>query len=222
MKPNKLLAVCLVTACFISLRGLSEAQVFSSNIVGYANVPIYAGDNLIANQFGNISGDSLATIFQYNIPEGATFTRWDSSQLQYMPFSIYDTNSGWSINYDLTYGEGGLFHSPTAFTNTFAGTVWPGWNLQYPFNTPLVSSNGIFLLSCFIPIRNATFYDVVGRDPLDGESVAVLNALSQLSSTTTFHNGSWNNGDPLLVVGQSAFFNLGQSSAVPEPTTCGL
>ena len=54
----------MVTACFISLRGLSEAQVFSSNIVGYANVPIYAGDNLIANQFGNISGDSLATIFQ--------------------------------------------------------------------------------------------------------------------------------------------------------------
>jgi hypothetical protein len=75
------------------------------------------------------------------------------------------------------------------------------------------------LLSCYIPIAPATFYDVVRRDPLNGESVTSLNALTQIFSTTTFENGSWDNGDPSLNIGQSAIFNL---EVVPEPEVLSL
>jgi hypothetical protein len=192
--------------------------VFSTNIVGYMNLPFYAGDNLFANQLSQ-SNNSLNAILQTGVPEGATFAEWDSTSLQYLPASSYDTNSGWSINYALTYGQGALLNAPSAFTNTFAGEVWPGMNLFGPYNPPLVSGSGTLLLSCYVPIAPATFYDVVGRDPQNGESVTILDALSQISTTTTFENGAWNNGDPLLNVGESAFFNL---EPIPEPEILSL
>ena len=211
---------------FICLCVSARAQpVYSQNVVGYMNLPFYTGDNLFADQFG-YSNNTLNAIFQPGLPQGATFTEWDPAAQGYLPVSTYDTNSGWSIDYTLSYGMGGLLNTPSQFTNTFAGTVWPGWNLQYPFNTPLVTDTGWQLLSCYIPITNATFYDVVGRDPQSGESVLLLDAASQTWTTTTFQNDAWNNGEPLLNVGQSAFFDLGinpaDPSPIPEPSSFAL
>ena len=218
MKQNKLWVVCLWTACLFSLPGLSEAQVYTSNVVGYINQPLYVGDNLIANQLSN-SNNTLNAIFNQSIPEGTAFTKWNPASVQFMPISTYDTDGGWSINYELNYGEGGLLHSASPFTNTFVGTVWPGFNGQGSFVPPLVTSYGLLLLSCYVPIGSATFYDVVGRDPQNGESVTLLNAAAQLSTVTIFANGNWSNGDPLLDVGQSAFFTL---KPVPEPEILSL
>lgn len=203
---------------FVGVAVSAHSQVFSSNIVGYINQPLYAGDNLIANQL-SFSNNTLNAIFQPGVPEGATFTEWDPSSNQYLPVSVYDTITGWSINYELDYGQGGLFHSPVNFINTFAGSVWPGFVLNGPFVPPLVTDSGTLLLSCYIPIAPATFYDVVGRDPQNGESVTLLDAVSQISTTTTFENGVWDNGTPILNIGQSAFFNL---ESVPEPAVYNL
>jgi len=202
--------------------GTLHAQIFSSNIVGYINQPLYAGDNLIADQL-SYSNNTLNAVLNTSVPEGATFTEWDSTAGQFLPTATYDTNSGWSINYSMSFGDGGLLHTPTTFTNTFFGSVWPGFPDTGPYVPPLVTSYGLLLLSCYVPIGPATFYDVVGRAPQDGESVTILNALTQISTTTTFVNGAWNNGDPVLAVGQSAFFNLGTSPVpTPEPDALSL
>lgn len=219
-------AIGVGLTCCMGFCNPVRAQVYSQNVVGYINQELFPGNNLIANQLGT-GDDTLTNLFNAPIPEGTTFTKWDASLAEFLPLSSYDTNSGWSINYGLTYGEGGELNAPSAFTNTFVGTVWPGFNLNGPYNPPLVTANGLMLLSCFIPIGNASFYDVVGRDPNDGESVTTLDALSQTSTTTTFDNGVWNNGDPALAVGQSAFFNLGNNlgpdlGTVPEPATWTL
>lgn len=213
-------------ASLMGLTATAGAQVYGQNIVGYINQPIYAGDNLIANQLGN-GDNSLDTIFSQNIPEGATFTKWNANLVQYMPLSTYDTVTGWSINYNLTYGEGGLFNTPSGFINTFAGAVWSGFDGISPFTPPVVADTGVLLLSCVVPIGNASFYDVVGRDPVNGEYVKTLNPLTQGESTTTFNDGTWDNGDPTLAVGQAAFFGLGSQPGltvtfVPEPSTYGL
>jgi hypothetical protein len=186
--------------------------------VGYINQPLYAGDNLIANQL-SFSNNTLNAIFQPGVPEGATFTAWNPSSQQYLPTSVYDINTGWSINYELDYGQGGLFHSPVTFTNGFVGSVWPGYDGIGTFVPPVVTDGGTLLLSCYIPIAPATFQDVVGRDPLNGESVTLLDALSQISTTTMFEDGVWDNGTPTLNIGQSAFFNL---VSVPEPAVYNL
>jgi hypothetical protein len=204
-----------------------HAQVYSQNIVGYYNLPLSPGGNLIANQFDN-GDDTLNSLFTNGTPAGASFSKWDAALVEYLPLSTYNPGSGWSINYDLGFGEGGLFNAPVTFTNTFVGSIWPGFSANGPFEPPLVSGTGVFLLSSMIPIGGATFFDVVGRDPLNGDNVTTLDPLTQQTTTTTCLNGAWNNGDPSLAVGQSAFFGLGAGNdtsgitVVPEPVTGSL
>ncbi len=206
----------------LSLCFPAKAQVYTNGIVGYINEVLFAGDNLIANQLGN-SDNTLNVIFNVGVPDGSTFTLWDATQMQFLPASHYDANTGWSINYHLDYGQGGRFHAAATFTNTFVGNVWPGFGGQIPFTPPLVSNNGRYLLSCYVPLGGASFNEIVGRNPLDGESVRTLNALTQAYSTTTFENGSWDHGAPGLSVGEAAFFNLGPTfAAVPEPAVLYL
>lgn len=226
----KLLVLLSVTLGIISQLAapVSATAQYSQNIVGYINLVIQPGNNFIANQLsGPGNNNTLSNIlqgsFQGGVPQGTTFTKWSASQLQFLPLATYDQTTGWSINYDLTFGEGGLLHTSSAFTNTFVGTVWTGWNGQYPFNTPLVSGSGVFLLACYLPLGNATFFDVVGRAPEDGDYVKTFNALTQLETITTYNGNTdtWNHGVPLLAVGQSAFFGLGVGPA-PEPASTAL
>ena len=206
----------------LSLGLPAQAQVYTNTIVGYFNHVLYAGDNLVANQLSH-SNNSLNVIFNVGVPDGSSFTLWDSTQMQFLPASHYDSQTGWSINYDLQYGQGGLFTATANFTNTFVGTVWPGFSGQNPFTPPTTSNNGLYLLSCLVPLGGASFSEIVGRNPLDGESVRTLDAFTQIYSTTTFENGSWDQGAPGLNVGEAAFFNLGPTFAVvPEPPVFSL
>jgi PEP-CTERM motif len=218
MKLPKILPLACV-AGLVAFR--TQGQVYSQNIVGYYNLTLEAGDNYIANQFDNGSGNTLDTIFQTGVvPEGTTFTEWNPTTQQDLPTSTYDTTTGWSIDYQLTLGEGGLLVSPVTFNNYFTGSVWPGIDIpNEPFVPPVVTGTGSLMLSCVIPMVDATFYDVVGRDPQNSESVTMLDGATQTYTTTTFENGAWDNGDPSLNVGESAMFDL---EAVPEPGTLSL
>jgi hypothetical protein len=219
----KAISILSVAALVAGCASAGSAQtVYSGNIVGYINLPFYAGTNYFASQLAN-SDNSLDTIFYPGVvPEGATFTELDSTTHEFLPTSTYDTATGWSINYTLAFGQGGWLDTPLLFTNTFTGSVWPGYSplSSQPFTPPLVTASGTQFLSCFLPI-DATFYDVVGRDPLNGESVTTLDAATQTCTTTTFDNGAWDNGAPDLDVGEAAFFNLSSVVPVPEPSaTC--
>ncbi len=196
-----------------------HSQVFSQNIVGYINLELYAGNNWVGNPLAS-SDDTLATIFQAGVPEGTSFTEWNPATQLYLPSSVYDTTTGWSINYSWGYGQGGLVNAPVNFINTFVGTVWPGFDPTAGFFVPpLVMGSGAQLLTCMVPIE-ATFYDVTGRDPQNGDSVTTLDGPSQTSTTTVFENGLWSDGTPLLTVSQAAIFNTGynfDSNAIPAP-----
>jgi hypothetical protein len=210
----------------------ASAQVTSSNIVGYINLSLLPGDNLIGNQLlehpsSGLGYDlSLNNILSFGVANGSTFTKWDPLANEFLPVSIYNALSqSWSINYTLGPGEGALLHSPTLATNTFVGDV----NSIFDVNTGILNwhpgyANAVYLLSCPVPLSNATFQQVVGRDPLNGEWVRTLNPVTQLYSITTYHTGiGWDNGAPSLAVGQAAWFDLGPVAfAVPEPGLCAL
>ena len=217
MKTTTLILALAAGLCLSA----SAQSPYSQNIVGYYNKLLPAGDKLIGNQL-SISNNLLADIFGSGVPEGSTFAKWDAGAARYLPASVYQPATGWSIAYSLTYGEGGLFHTPVTFTNTFVGEVWPGFNPEgAPFAAPLVSSNGLFLLSCVIPLGNATFEQTVGREPWEGEWMRMLDASSQTWVTSTFRGGAWDHGAPMLGLGDAAFFSLG-TAFVPEPATGGL
>lgn len=200
----------------LSLAGLllaiSGRAQGSLNIVGYYNLGISPGYNLIANQL-SFSNNTLNTIFNPTTPIGSTFTKWDPVAQQFLPVSTY-TGSGWTINYSLNFAEGGILSSPVSWTNTFVGEVSHAldpntlvytWHPNYP--------DGLQLLSSPVPFTgpmDSMFTNVTGRLPQEGEWVAILNPSTQAYTITTFHNGSgWDNGDPTLSYGQSAWFDLG-------------
>jgi hypothetical protein len=205
-----------------------QSNVYSINIVGYVNLMLFPGDNLIASQLGT-TNDTLNNVLAAGVADGSTLSKWDPLANRFLPTSTYDAaTASWSINYSLTYGEGALLHSPASATNTFVGEVDPalvdtsgGGTISFANWHPNYAS-GLYLLSCPVPLGNASFAQVVGRDPLNGEWVETLDASTQTYSITTFHGGTgWDNGDPTLAVGQAAFFDL-DPVAVPEPATFAL
>jgi hypothetical protein len=217
--PSLLVTLCIVAPC-------AKAQI-SFNVVGYYNKFIYTGDNLIANQLDD-GTNRLSDLFtsQY-LQNGATFTKWDSAANQFLPVSTFNgVTRTWSIDYTFTFGEGASFHSPSGFTNTFLGQVFPGFDVNtgtlnwHPAYTP-----GLHLIASPIPTDGTfpgldSFHQAVGRGPLDGEWVKTLDPLTQTYTITTYHSGSgWDNGVPNLQIGQAAWFDL---ATVPEPSFYSL
>lgn len=209
----------IATALCLALSWSAQAQ---TQVIGYAQIPYVAGDQLIGNPFysyDNSINYLFSQSFTPGIADGSSFTKWDRATEQFLPTSYYSTLTGWSINYDLAPTEGALFHSASPFINIFTGSVpYDLVNDKPIFQYPTLGA-GLFLLSSSIPINNATFFDVIGRNPNDGDSVRLLNSTAMTYSTTTYHSGVWDNGDPTLNVGQSGFFNL---VGAPEPSTCAL
>lgn len=219
----------MVPLLLVSLGTWYSVCAASANVVGYVNIPIYTGDNLIANQL-DAGANTLNDLFPTsnpNILDGTTFRIWDTVTQSLSPVSTYDSMMGWSINYNFTSfatGAGGVLNSPSPWTWTSVGNVVPYsniaglgfgsiWNPNY--------SGGQQLIACPVPVSGTMdmmFTNVVGRLPQNGESVQILNAATQTSTTTTFHTGTgWDNGDPGLAAGQAAWFTL-----VPEPSSVGL
>jgi hypothetical protein len=58
------------------------------------------------------------------------------------------------------------------------------------------------------------FTYILGRGPNEGEEFVRLDAATQSYLTTTYKSGLWSNGDPVLKVGEAAFFKV---VSVPEP-----
>jgi hypothetical protein len=217
----------LIPALVLSfLHALATAQV-SLNVVGYANIPFYPGENLIANQLSN--GDNTLNTVLTGAAPGSTFTMWDPVANSFLPLSLFD-GSAWSINYTFDLGRGGLLNSPLMATNTFVGNVinytnllgnqlGPGlrWEPNY--------APGLYLLSNpdpFTATSSNAFYVATGRGPNDGEWMRTLDPITQTYTTTAYHTGSgWDNGDPVLNLGQAAWFDLGPV-AVPEPSAVAL
>lgn len=212
----KTLKLCLAALAF-SL--VSSANTFAA-AVGYYNVFIFPGDNLVANQLDNGTNTLNSLFNNQSLPNGDTFTMWDSTANQFTPISTYDaTSKTWSINYLFGFGEGGVLHDSAGYTNTFVGIVYPGFDVGtgvldwHPNYSP-----GLHLIASPVPLADSTFQDVVGREPRDGEWVKTLDPMTQTYTLTTYHLGTgWDNGTPGLAVGEAAWFNL---VAVPEP--CGL
>ncbi|HXC98020.1 MAG TPA: PEP-CTERM sorting domain-containing protein [Verrucomicrobiae bacterium] len=199
-----------------------------ANIVGYVNLTFQTGANWFANPLLSTAqgGDSLDTIIP-TAPDGTTVSLWNSSANQFTTTSTFD-NGAWSDNLVLDPGTGALLTAPSQFVNIFVGdaenfdgTIPTGGDIT---GTPPVFSgpNGVYFLASKGPVAlsgSQVLEDIIGRGPQNGEQVTTLNALTQTYTTSTFLNGTWNNGDPTLAVGGAAMINIGPA---PEPSSVAL
>jgi hypothetical protein len=233
---NRQILAAAIAFSFLAIipPAMAQSNVYSGNIVGYVTYAFQPGDNLFGNPLsggGTSSGsETLSSIF-LGVPDGASISLWSSVGGAFSQTSTFSSGA-WSIDFVLSPGQGALLHAPSRFTNTFVGGVlapdgsdWGGDSINPP--PPFMGPSGVYLLSSKCPIEFSAasgftvFNYVLGRAPQEGEQFTTLDALTQTYYTTTFTSGAWNNGNPVLHVGEAAFFNIGPA-VVPEPSVAAL
>jgi len=134
MKPSKrVLSVGLAMAGLISSSQFGYGGVGSINVVGYVNVPLSPGFNLIANPLNTTNNN--ANYLMPGVPDGAALFRFDPVSQRYLDAATYFSGVGWypiSGNTNdpaliLNPGEGFFIHTPQAVTITFVGEVLQGY-----------------------------------------------------------------------------------------------
>ena len=190
---------------------------YTTNIIGYVNVPFVSGSNLFVNPLQTDS-NALSELFSNAPPDGTTVSLWDPSMLAFDTNSTF-TSGSWSTNLILPPGTGALLVAPLPFTNTFVGDLLnhdgsPATNLVFTAPPVYSGSNGVFLLGDKTPLTDTgtnIFLNILGRMPFIGEKVMLLSGTS-----TYLGNGMWDS-IPALGAGGAAFLNI--NSELPPRLT---
>ena len=191
-------------------------------ITGYYNQSFYTGYNLFQDSFLSDNAALSNIFFPASTPVGTKVSLWNPTLNAFDITSEYLGGSVWTINFSLTPGTGAQLYTPSAFTNTFVGTVVnrDGTILNSesvveppPFTGPA----GLYLLGDKLPVNStgdSLFMHVVGRLPQISEQIIRLDATTQTYVTSTSSgDGAWDI-IPQLKYGEAAFFNI---AAIPEP-----
>jgi hypothetical protein len=122
----------LLTAAAAMVAGLvsSNAQVYSANVVGYANV-VLAGNGaftLVANPFDDGNGNQVTNVMSSSLPNGSQVLTWDPIT-QFAILQKGGTAHVWNGTTSLTPGigffvrNGNVGGGAPVVTNTFVGSV---------------------------------------------------------------------------------------------------
>lgn len=186
------LAVTAVTA--------SAETIYSSNVVGYVNLDLVAGWNMVANPL-DAGVNTLNTLMQ-GVPDGTTVMKFQSGA--FTAGSGYDEMfEEWSIDYTINPGEGFFINLPVAHTVTFVGEVKAGnHSVELPVGWSMVASP--------TPVAG-TLADIGLGVPVvqDGDYVMSWNAASQVYNAANgfdelFEEWSYSQN---VAVGEAFFIN---------------
>lgn len=126
LKNTLLIAAAALGATVIS----SQAQVYSQNVVGYANVKLVTGYNMVANQFNCGISNGANEVFP-NIPDSTAIFQWNGFgyTVTYKDFSAppdqyYMSDYATPTNAPIILpGQACFLQLPFDVTNTFTGSI---------------------------------------------------------------------------------------------------
>ena len=217
----------LIAAILLLSTQLLPAPVYDGRMIGYVNHIYQAGDNWFVVPLQE-NTNTLSGIFYGNsIPDGSTVSLWNPTTANFDTSSVFQSGA-WTLDMTLLPGIGARLTTSSTFTNTFVGAVLNHdgnvlTNLYAISPPPLfVGSAGVYLFGDAAPMVNTgtdVFLNILGRLPVAGEQVTLLDAFSQTLTTSTYLGDNAWDAIPTLSVSQAAFFNI---AAVPEPSSVAL
>lgn len=203
MRTKTLLLAAVLGAAGVAS---SMAQVYSVNAVGYINLSLVPGFNLIANQLNASPNNSLETLFGTSLAAGDTISRFNGNGFD-NAIALGDGTFLYSgPTFALAPGEGAYIQTTAAKTVTLVGDVPQGAALtvSMPIGFSVVSSivpQSATLGSLGFPVAagdTISFYNGTGFD-----SWISLDA----SGTNFLPPGGPLPAEPTPAVGQSFFVN---------------
>src|SRR5258708_16166248 len=135
----------LLLAAVLSAAGVASslAQVYSVNAVGYVNVTLTTGLNLICNPLKVTAGNDLNHVLPLTDNDiGTTVYTYTTT---FNSSTYAGTAAGWNPNLDVSPGHGFFISINAAKTVTFVGEVPQGPDSNIPV------SNGLSLISSPVP-----------------------------------------------------------------------
>lgn len=202
MKAKTLLITAAALAAGVMT---SRAQVYSQNIVGYANVS-FSGPNqytLVANPLDS-GTNTIGGVIGTTLPVNGKVLKWNGSS-----FNIYTRTTignGWLPNtaptVTLNPGEGFFVYTPTAYTNTFVGSVLVGSQTN--------SYSALYTLSGNLIPTAGSITSLGMTNVPNNDKILTWNTGSQSYTiyTKTTIGAGWLPSVPSLGVGQGFFVNV--------------
>jgi hypothetical protein len=216
-KPT-FLALSLTAAVLIASRERGYAP-----IIGYVNVPIHPGLNLIANPLAvyTPSATNDANSVLTNMPpgtDGTVFFRFDPSTQRYMDAATYFAGVGWyplSGNTNdpalvLNPGEGFFLRS---LTNADWTLVLVGQVLQGSLTNPIPANWS--LKASMIPQAGLLQTDL-GFPAVEGDIISQWKAANQLFTNNQYEFSEWAPSQPSITVAESCFVWRDPAWATPD------
>jgi hypothetical protein len=195
----------------------SEAQVYSANVVGYVNIALTNGENLVANQLdldGSGTNNTLQSVFSTNLPNSTKVWTLAGGNWQNASFSA--SSGKWLgqtnlVNAALGLGRGVFVNIPTTLPPTNIVFTEVGIVPQGPFTNQI--SAGVQIVSSLIPVggyidTNLLYY------ASKGDKVYTWNQAAQNYGATipSYTGTKWLPSDPNLQVCQPVFLSAASNN----------
>jgi hypothetical protein len=219
MRTKVLLGLAALAAGAVTA---TAQNVYSLNVVGYINLPLIEGFNLVANQLdadGTGTNNTVAGVFSTNLPTtglGTSVYLWDPAAATYN-IATYAVTKGvakWNHDFPWNPGQGAWVSIPVnAFggagktgTVTTVGTVLQGSLV----NKAIPAAGGYTIVASQIPLSGG-ITTALGYQPKLGDVVQAYDPVSQTYTPATYANVKGNTGwkpaEPSLAVGQAVWLN---------------
>jgi len=191
---------------------MAQSNVYSVNVVGYINLNLTNGLNMVANQLdfdGTGTNNTVIGVFSNSLPNGSFVYKFTAGN-----FATYQFSRGaWSGNttgVSLNPGEGCFVSVPSPVTVTTVGQVLQG-------TTTNSLSGALSMVSSTFPLSGAidsTGNGGLGYTPVNGDDVYLWDPVGQGYVTYQRARGAWGPSDPQLSPGQGLFLSTVQTSWV--------
>ncbi len=215
--------LAVLTAAALAAGALSsqaQSNVYSLNVVGYVNVQLTNGFNMIGNPLdldGTGTNNTIVGVFGTSLPSGSAIYKFVGSS--FSGFYGYTTRGGWTGNSSLNPGEGVMVQIPGTVppTNfTFVGQVLQG------SQTNQYIAPGFTVLSSKIPLSGG-LQTVLQYTPANADAVSIyeqsLNAgLGGYATYTYSTRGGWAGGEPQISPGVGFFLSTTSTTWVQNFT----
>lgn len=214
MRTTKAL-VCAAAVAAGAISAMAQSNVYSLNVVGYINVPLKEGLNLVANQLdidGYGTNNTVQGVFSTNLPFGSAVYTWNGTGYNFSTYGKDKSgNPVWTGNDKLNPGQGAWVKVPAGAYSGATGTVTTVGNvLQGSLVNPNIpAAGGLTILSAMAP-KTGTLVTDLGYTPAFGDNIYTWNGTTyDLYAYGKDKSGNpiWTPGQPTINVGQGFWVN---------------
>ena len=218
----KVLICAAALAAASAFTSMAQGNVYSLNVVGYINIPLVEGFQLIANQLdydGTGTNNLDANILGTNVPVGSVVYTWDPKTVAYNVDTLAavkgSTTVAWSKNNSLNPGQGAWLSIPSGkLVNSNLTTVG---QVDQSTTMSLVNPNinpagGFSLLSSMVPLAGG-LTTVLLYTPQPKDVVYQWDIATQSYNISTYaavkgtSNYAWSPKEPTIAISEGFWLN---------------